>query len=182
MRKLFLFGWFGLLLTPVLVAGAGSGVWLDVPYVHQEKNGCGSAALAMVLQYWAQKGAAVAPERADETTIQRELYSTGARGIRASAMKQFLRESGLAPYVFRGEWGDLGNHLEKGRPLIASIQPGAKSSMHYVVVVGIDRDHEAVLLNDPERGKLFRVDRAEFEKEWRRTDCWTLLAVPKPKE
>jgi hypothetical protein len=49
-----------------------------------------------------------------------------------------------------------------------------------VVVVGIEREHEAVLLNDPERGKLFRVERSEFEKEWVRTDNWTLLAVPKP--
>jgi len=49
-----------------------------------------------------------------------------------------------------------------------------------VVVVGIEREHEAVLLNDPERGKLFRVERAEFEKEWQRTNDWTLLAVPKP--
>src|SRR5215475_7867164 len=104
-----------MLLTPVVVAGAGGSVWLDVPYVHQEKNGCGSAALAMVLQYWAQKGVAVPPERADEGKIQRELYSQEAHGIRASAMERFLRESGFAPHIFRGEWSDLGNHLEKGR-------------------------------------------------------------------
>jgi len=171
-----------MLLTPALVAGAGGSVWLDVPYVHQEKNGCGSAALAMVLQYWAQKGTAIAPERMDEAKIQSTLYSQQDHGIRASSMEQYLRESGFSPYAFRGEWSDLGNHLEKGRPLIASIQPGGKSSMHYVVVVGIDREREGVLLNDPERGKLFRVERAEFEKEWQRTDCWTLLAVPKSKE
>jgi len=175
-RKLLI---LGMLLTPAVVAGAGGRVWLDVPYVHQEKNGCGSAALAMVLQYWAQKGAAIAPERTDEARIQSALYSREDRGIRASAMEQFLRESGFSPYVFKGEWRDLGNHLEKGRPLIASIQPGGKSSLHYVVVVGIDREKEGVLLNDPERGKLFRVERAEFEKEWQRTNYWTLLAVPK---
>lgn len=179
MRKLLI---LGMLLTPALVAGAGGSVWLDVPYVHQEKNGCGSAALAMVLQYWAQKGTAIAPERTDEAKIQNALYSRRDRGIRASSMEQFLRESGFSPYVFKGDWSDLGNHLQKGRPLIASIQPGPKSSMHYVVVVGIDREREGVLLNDPERGKLFRVERAEFEKEWQRTDCWTLLAVPKSKE
>jgi len=171
-----------MLLTPAVVAGAGGSVWLDVPYVHQEKNGCGSAALAMVLQYWAQKGIVIAPERTDEGKIQKELYSQDARGIYASAMEKFLRESGFSPYVFKGEWSDLGNHLEKGRPLIASIQPGGKSSLHYVVVVGIDREKEGVLLNDPERGKLFRVERTEFEKEWQRTNYWTLLAVPRPKE
>ena len=136
----------------------------------------------MVLQYWARQGTAVEPERADAEKIQEELYSREERGIRGSAMEAYLRESGFSPYVFRGEWNDLGNHLEKGRPLIAIIQPGGKSSLHFVVVAGIDRQQEAVLLNDPERGKLFRVERAEFEKEWQRTGYWTLLAVPKTKE
>jgi len=36
----------------VVAAAGDSGLWLDVPYVHQEKDGCGSASLAMVLQYW----------------------------------------------------------------------------------------------------------------------------------
>lgn len=170
-----------MLLAPAVVAGA-SNVWLDVPYIHQEKNGCGSAALAMVLRYWAQQGTSVSAERLDAEKIQRELYTQDQRGIRASAMEQYLRASGFLPYVFRGEWNDLGRHLEKGRPLIASIRPGGKSSLHYVVVVGIDREREGVLLNDPERGKLFRVERVEFEKEWQRTDYWTLLAIPKPKE
>ena len=171
-----------LLLAPVIAIGAGGGIWLDVPYVHQEKEGCGSAALSMVLQYWNQKGSALPAERMDAEKIQRELYSEDAHGIRASAMEQFLRDAGFSPHIFRGEWGDLANHIEKGRPLIASIQPGVKSSLHYVVVVGIDGKQDAVLLNDPERGKLFRVERAEFEKEWLRTNNWTLLAVPKQSE
>jgi ABC-type bacteriocin/lantibiotic exporter with double-glycine peptidase domain len=169
-----------LLLAPILANGAGSGVWLDVPYIHQEKEGCGSAVLAMVLQYWNQKGTALSPELIDAEKIQLELYSKEAHGIRASAMERYLRESGFSLFIFRGEWSDLATHIEKGRPLIASIRQGGKSSLHYVVVVGIEREHEAVLLNDPERGKLFRVERSEFEKEWVRTDNWTLLAVPKP--
>jgi len=128
------------------------------------------------------KGTKLPPERLDAEKIQRELYSKEAHGIRASAMEQFLREAGFSPYVFRGEWSDLASHVEQGRPLIASIQPGAKASLHYVVVVGIDRQQEAVLLNDPARGKLFRVERAEFEKEWLKTNNWTLLAVPKHTE
>ncbi len=172
----------GLLLAPAIVAGASGGVWLDVPFIHQEKEGCGSASLAMVLQYWSQKGTALPAERTDAEKIHRELYSKDAHGIRASAMEQFLRESGFSAYIFRGEWSDLRTHIEEGRPLIASIQPGGKSSLHYVVVVGVDREREAILLNDPERGKLFRVERSEFEKEWLRTNNWTLLAVPKPAE
>jgi len=142
----------------------------------------GAAALSMVLRYWSQKGTALPAERLDAEKIQRELHSKEAHGIRASAMEQFLRDAGFSPFIFRGQWRDLASHIEKGRPLIASIQPSGKASLHYVVVVGIDSQQEAVLLNDPERGKLFRVERAEFEKEWLRTNNWTLLAVPKPAE
>ena len=27
-------------------------LWIDVPFVAQVKNGCGSAAIAMVMDYW----------------------------------------------------------------------------------------------------------------------------------
>ncbi len=30
-------------------------LWTDVPFVAQAKNGCGSAAISMVMQYWEKK-------------------------------------------------------------------------------------------------------------------------------
>jgi hypothetical protein len=33
-------------------------------------------------------------------------------------------------------------------------------------------------VNDPARGKLLRIERAEFEKEWLAAKNWMLLAVP----
>ena len=171
-----------LLLVPIAVAGTSKGVWLDVPYVHQEKEGCGSAAIAMVLQYWNEKGTKVATDRMDAAQIQQKLYSKESRGIRGSAMAEYLKDSGFSPFAFPGEWSDLKNHLEKGRPLIAAIQPSERASLHYEVIVGLEGADEAVLVNDPERGKLVRIERLEFEKEWKRTDNWTLLAVPKSSE
>jgi len=41
-----------LLLSQMLVAAGVPGVWLDVPFVKQEKEGCGSASVAMIMQYW----------------------------------------------------------------------------------------------------------------------------------
>jgi len=88
-----------------------------------------------------------------------------------------LRESGFDAYAFRGDWSDMRSHLEKGRPLIAGLKPKGAPA-HYVVVVGVDPEDVAVLVNDPERGKLLRIERAEFEKAWQGTRNWTLLAVP----
>jgi predicted double-glycine peptidase len=162
-----------------LAAAAGDhGLWLDVPYVHQEKDGCGSASLAMVLQYWNGKGFAMAADRMDPVTIQRELYARKARGIYASEMENYLRDSGFEVFAFRAEWSDLRSQLAKGRPLIAGLKPKGEPA-HYLVVVGIDPQDAAVLVNDPGRGKFVRVERREFERAWQGTESWTLLAVPR---
>jgi predicted double-glycine peptidase len=162
----------------VVAAASESGLWLDVPYVHQEKDGCGSASLAMVLQYWKGKNFEVAADRMDPVAIQHELYAKKARGIYALEMEKYLRDTGFEVFAFRGEWSDLRAQVAKGRPLIAGLKPKGAPA-HYVVVVGVDRQDAAVLVNDPERGKLVRIERREFEKAWQGTETWTLLAVPR---
>jgi len=63
--------------------------------------------------------------------------------------------------------------------LIVSLQPGsARAPLHYVVVTGMDWQKDAVFIHDPARGKLLRVERQEFEKQWRPNRNWMLLAVP----
>ena len=176
---------FGLFLTLFLgSAGAtapqeSAGVWLDVPFVKQSEDGCGSAAISMVLQYWNAHGTRVDARRVDATSIQKQLYSDKARGIFASDMERYLRASGFQVFALEGGWADLQEHLKQGRPLIVSLRPGsANTPLHYVVITGIDWTHDAVFLHDPARGKLLRVERAEFEKQWRSNRNWMLLAVP----
>lgn len=156
-----------------------SGVWLDVPFVKQTEDGCGSAALAMLLKYWGAHGAEVEPGRANAELIQKQLYSRKAHGIFASDMERYLRDSGFREFAVNGEWNDLRQHLTQGRPLIVSMQPGKeRAPLHYVVVSGLDWEREAVFVNDPARGKLLRIERQEFEKEWLAARNWMLLAVP----
>jgi predicted double-glycine peptidase len=154
-------------------------LWLDVPFIHQTKDGCGSAALSMLMEFWQSKNASIPAGRADAAHIQSALYSPEAHGIYASAMQKYLEESGFRVFAFRGTWSDLQEHISKGRPLLAAIRPNAHAAYHYVVVSGVDPGG-AVFLNDPSRGKLLRVPRDEFEKQWQYADCWLLLAVPKP--
>ena len=156
-----------------------AGVWLDVPFVKQSEDGCGSAAISMVLQYWSGHGVQVDAQRADAAAIQKQLYSRKARGIFASDMEMYLSGSGFKVFVLDGSWTDLLEHLKQGRPPIVSLQPGsAKSPLHYVVVTGIDWQRDAVFVHDPARGKLLRIERADFEKQWRSNSNWMLLAVP----
>jgi uncharacterized protein YvpB len=165
------------------VAGTAE-LWLDVPFVKQEKNGCGAASIAMVMQYWIrQEGRQADGSAANAIDIQRALYDPGANGIYASAMEHYFQKHRFRTFSFRGEWSDIHRHIVKGRPLIVALKPpGADGSLHYVVVAGLDRERELVLLNDPAQRKLLKQDRSGFEKQWSATKNWTLLALPQPAE
>ena len=171
-----------LCLGYVAAVAGPSGLWLDVPFVKQEKDGCGAASIAMVMQYWMlQQGRTAAPN-SDAIQIQRALYSGPARGIYASDLERYLRQQGFRTFAFRGgEWTDLKQQLEKGRPLIVALKPASGNiALHYAVVTGIDLEQGLVLLNDPAQRKLLKQDRPSFEREWNATGKWTLLALPPP--
>jgi predicted double-glycine peptidase len=164
------------LVLSARIVAAGSGLWLDVPFIRQEKDGCGAASLAMVMQYWLRLQGRTMDESADAIHIQRALYSPRARGIFASDLERYLQQHGFRTFTFRGEWKDLQQHLEKGRPLIVALKPGASVPLHYVVVAGLES--EGVLVNDPAQKKLLKQDREHFEKQWTAAGNWTLLGVP----
>ncbi len=161
---------------------AGVNLWLDVPFVRQQKDGCGAAAIAMVMQYWQQQERQPASPASDPARILQSLYAPRAHGIYSSAMVHYFAGHGYRAFAFAGQWTDFERELAKGRPLIAALNessgPGAGRDLHYVVVAGLDEPDRIVLLNDPARRKLVKQDQSTFEREWKATGDWTLLAVP----
>ncbi|HWR17874.1 MAG TPA: C39 family peptidase [Terriglobales bacterium] len=154
--------------------------WLDVPFVAQKPNGCGSAVISMVMQYWNAHGRQIPAETLDPDQIQAELYSPEERGIKTSAMSRYFQEHGFRSFAIKGQLHDLANHIAKGRPLIVALAPAQPSQpIHYVVVAGVNTSENVVLVNDPARRKLLKMDMRDFDKAWSRTDRWTLLVVPK---
>jgi predicted double-glycine peptidase len=159
-------------------ATAQSG-WLDVPFVRQVKAGCGAAAIAMVVQYWARHHPEL-KDAANETEHIDDLLPASRRGIRGTALQGYLNQRGFAAYIFDGEMKDLQQHFEKGRPVVVCLGlSGARGPLHYAVVVGID--DESVWLNDSARGKLVRDSRDRFASAWKLSGHWALLAVPRPR-
>lgn len=136
-------------------------LWLDVPFVKQEKNGCGAAVIAMVMRYWDGNS------DVDAGKIRDNLV--------AGEMARYFRDRGFRAFMFRGQWADLENHLAMGRPLIVALKDGRS---HYVVVAGLDQERDLVLLNDPARKKLSKMRRTDFAERWEAMGNWTLLAVP----
>jgi predicted double-glycine peptidase len=159
--------WLSLLVT------FQQALWIDLPFIHQDKNGCGSASIWMVMEYW-KPGATANVEE-----IQQQLYSNDAGGIYTRDMTRYLEDHGYRVFTFRAEWEDLQEHIAKGRPLIVCLERNKRGvPLHYVVVAGVDMLQNLVLVNDPAQRKLFSMSRADFEQGWRATENWTLLAVP----
>src|SRR5262245_12012276 len=136
----------------VLLAWAATlagGLWLDVPFTKQDKEGCGSAVVWMVMQYWEKSPAPV-------QTIHHDLYSPQAGGVFASDMVDYLTANGFQTFTFSGSWTDLAEHIAAGRPLIVSLGASARGApLHYVVIAGIEESQQLVLINDPAQRKLW---------------------------
>lgn len=177
LRRLFIFG-LCMVSGRCFVAAGTSGVWLDVPFVKQQKDGCGAASIAMVMQYWQRQQGRNEDPDAEYSHIQNALLSPGAHGIYASDMERYLRQNGYATFVFIGDREALAHHLAKGRPLIVAVKPSRTLPMHFVVVAGVDQTDHFVLLNDPDQRKLLKEDFYRFEREWKAAGYWTLLVVP----
>jgi ABC-type bacteriocin/lantibiotic exporter with double-glycine peptidase domain len=156
---------------------------IDVPFVAQVKNGCGSAVLAMLHRYWqqhGQQGATTTPsfeEIPSLEEIHQQVYSPKAGGSPASAVERYLQKAGFQTFAVTGSWSDLEEHIGQGRPVAVALRPGrASRQLHYVLVVGISEDR--ILLHDPAHApnQLLLCD--EFERQWRPARRWMLLALP----
>ena len=129
----------------------------------------------MVLQYWHQQvqhGDDVPPL----SEIAEALDSDRAGGVLGSDMRRYLKSRGFHAFAFEGSSKDLQDHVDRGRPLIVSLNRGA--TKHYVVVVGYDDARGYVYVNDPAVKKTLRLKQTSFEGDWGAAHSWTLIAVP----
>src|SRR5689334_2351808 len=101
-----------LCLSSLGIATDAPGLWLDVPFVQQAKEGCGAASIAMVMQYWLHQQGRAADDAANAEQIQRTLYSPKAHGIYASEMERYFRQEGFRTFAFRGDWGEVRHNLQ----------------------------------------------------------------------
>ncbi len=176
--------WVIAFITALGLAAPGLGaqpasVWLDVPFVKQEEAGCGAASVAMVMQYWIREGYFLSADEAQPGKIHAALFSPEDKGTRTSDLENYLREHGFETYTFSGDWNDLAKQLARGRPLIVCLKPAVGGSRrHFLVVAGVDAEHNVVLVNDPARRKLAKFKWQRFEEKWKAADSWTLLALP----
>jgi ABC-type bacteriocin/lantibiotic exporter with double-glycine peptidase domain len=145
---------------------------LQVPYIHQQKDTCGAAALAMVLQYW---GTPVPHDEVAGALLQPELH-----GIAGSRLAEFAAGKRMTAVAHAGDLDHLRHHVGAGRPMIVSWSMG-RGRYHDVVVVGFDEPARQVIVHDPARGPGRRIPEAAFMKKWAAAGHWTLLVAPAPR-
>jgi hypothetical protein len=151
--------------------------FLDVPFVRQQKQGCGPAVLSMLIEYWAEHGSPT-PTQWTPSALYDRLYDLSVRGVTGESMTNFLRDQDYVAFTFRGEWEDLEKNTNLGRPLVVALLPKKGAQIHFVLVVGLNAHSEAII-HDPDRAAYVREPIDRFLKQWNGTDRWTLLAVPR---
>jgi ABC-type bacteriocin/lantibiotic exporter with double-glycine peptidase domain len=150
-----------------LLAAAASAT-LSVPFVAQEKDTCGPAALAMVMAYWEHP--------AGHDALARELDAAELRGVAGSRLSEAARSRGMTAVAYEGDDAQIRAFVGRGRPLVVAWEMGA-GRFHNVVVIGFEGDD--VVVHDPAEGPSRRVPGKTFAARWAAAGHWTLLVMPK---
>lgn len=152
--------------------GAGWDRVENVTEVRQSsREGCGAAALAMVLGHW---GRAISQE---------EIWASNTpppgEGMRADALRDFARGQGLQAFLVEGNPGDLEREIGRDRPVLVGVmkRQGRRAFPHYEVVVGWNSRRQRILTLDPAGGARERTIES-FTKEWAAAGRLTLVVLP----
>lgn len=142
----------------------------DARYFQQRDHQCGPAALATLLT---SAGAPVSPD-----AIAREVYIPGRHGSVQAEMLTAARRHGRVALVLEPALASLLRELEQGRAVLVLQNFGLPSLplWHYAVVVGYDRERDALLLSGG-NGRPQRLAARRFLATWRRSGYWAFIAL-----
>ncbi len=143
-----------------------------------ERNYCGPACLAMVLNYWDET------RSFSQRKITDEIYDSQSQATYNSEMVLYPRTKGFESYSFQGNLQILKDVVGKDIPVIVltkTIRQIAKG--HYRVVIGFDDDQDQIIFHDPYFGGRTAMSSKDFMKVWelgkgRNQSRWMMAVVP----
>jgi ABC-type bacteriocin/lantibiotic exporter with double-glycine peptidase domain len=105
-----------------------------VPFIRQEAQFCGPAALASVMSYY---GAPV-----DQKIIGSRVYNEKLQGALITDLERYAQDAGFKTFSGRGTVEGLKAEIGRRRPVIALVDRGfwVLSRAHYLVVFGYDEE------------------------------------------
>jgi hypothetical protein len=146
--------------------------WVSVPEMPLElqksTEDCGTAALAMVLEYWQIP---MTPEEWETSSLL-----IAGKGSRARDLRDLARKKGLQAFLIHGRWEDLRNEVDRGHPVIVGLVKPSNSGAvtHYEVVVAVHPEREIIVTHDPAHGRR-QNSLSGFRKEWDPAGYLTLV-------
>ena len=155
------------LLYLVLAWGAGASHVIDhVPFVMQETQHCGPAALSSVLSFYG--------DTVDQTKIGEAVLSPELQGALITDLENYGRKRGFQTKIGRGRTADIKTFLSEKRPVIVLVDLGfwVISRPHYLVVFGYN-DRGFLAHDGFEAERLYPYE--EFEKIWGKAGSSFLL-------
>lgn len=143
-----------------------------------ERNYCGPACLAMVLNYWDET------RSFSQRKIADEIYDSESQATYNSELVLYPRTKGFVSYSFQGNLRILKDVVGKDIPVIVltkTIKQIAKG--HYRVVIGFDDDRDQIIFHDPYFGDRHAMTSEDFIKVWelgkgRNQSRWMMAVVP----
>ena len=136
-----------------------------VDFFPQDKNRCGPASLAGVLNFF---GVTVTPDE-----IAADICHKPNRGTLSLDMVLYAREKGLNARWLSGNTDDIQKAVSEGIPLITLLDIGFANihKYHYIVIVGFCP--KGIIANSGKsREKI--ISWGKFLNGWNRADRWTL--------
>lgn len=129
----------------------------NVPFIKQEPQFCGPAALSSVFAYYG-----VLLEQKD---IAKEIYHPGLKGALITDMKRYSEKIGFKAVFDTGTIETIKKYIDEKKPVIVLVELGfwVFSKPHYMVVYGYDEDNFYVHTGDKSHEK---INFSNFIKMW----------------
>lgn len=151
---------------------------LAVPFYPQTQYQCGPASLAGLLQYY---GVDTSPQK-----LEPLVYLPERQGSLQLEMKAAVRRYELIAYPLAAMEGQAMSRLlaalDEGYPVLVLQNLGIDTlpQWHYAVATGYDLGSGQLILNS---GSVqnYRLGMSRFERTWKRSGYWGLLATPPDK-
>jgi len=139
-------------------------VYIDIPFQSAiTYNGCGIAALAMVLDYYDIN--IPQEEIAEEVMVEDNPFTEEEYG-NPLKMIFYVKELGLKAKLKFMAINKMKGYLQEGIPVIAiqfSRFPKILQNLHYRIATGYDENSNAFIFNDPLFGKDYSMEYSYFK-------------------
>jgi tetratricopeptide (TPR) repeat protein len=143
-----------------------------------QRNYCGPACLAMVLNSWDKT------RPFSQKAIAAEIFDSASQSTYNSELVLYPRTRGFGSYSFQGSLEILKDLVRKDIPVIVlmkTIKQVAKG--HYRVVIGFDEGEDQIIFHDPLFGDRKAMRTKTFMRTWelgrgRNQSRWMMAVVP----